>query len=808
MSWGRGTSSRIAARRRLSLLGTAALAALALTAAACASPEQRLERYMTSGAEFLEAGKLGLANVQYLNALKIDDDNVDALKGLATVAEKRGEFEQMFGILQRINRIDPANDAVKLDLAKLHLLANDAAKALDLVDKALAASPRNADALAVKAAIMFRVQNNAEAVDLASKALAIDPNVQEAVAVLAGDRVLAKDFEGALGILDAAIARDDKAPVLQLLRVQVLGNLGRTDDINAAHQGLIAHYPDDADYRRLYATSLIAQENLEEARAQLVEVARILHRQREAKLDVVRIDYRIGGKAKAEGTLRGFIAADSENEDMRFALGAFLRDERDFKGAEAAYQEIVGAKDASIDHILLAKNEIAAIRMLEGRRLDAEKIIAEILAADARNPDALVRRAGFKIDDGAADEAIADLRIAVDERPLSVPARLLLGAAYESKGDFNLAEREFAQAVETAARAAGPSNHFARYLLRRGKRDRAEKILAESIAVDATSADNLKLLAAIRLEDQNWRGAEQAATALRAVNDADGDVNRILGAVYTGLKDYAGAIDVLTKAHQRDALAGRPLATLIQAFVDAGRGADAEAFLKDTIERNPNQYDARILLAQLERASGRGPETIGTLKAAIKLDPLRPEGYEALYGVLTLDGRRLDAGAVIEQAVTVLPDNAGLQVLMADHQIAMEQPDAAIAIYETILARRPSDLIVANNLASLLLERDDAPSIARAAAAAEALKGADNAYFLDTYGWALYRSGRLAEGVAALQRAVEKAPGLVDARYHLGVALLGTGEAARGRAELQAVIDAPGADAGRVADARRRFEQD
>lgn len=808
MGWGRGTSSRLAARQRGSRKGLAALAALTLGATACASPEDRLQRYMTSGAEYLEAGKLGLANVQYLNALKLDEENVAALRGLASVAEKRGEYEQMFGILQRISRIEPANETVKLDLAKLHLLANDAAKALSLVDEVLAASPRHADALAVKAAIMFRVQNNAEAVDLAAKALEINPNVPEAVAVLAGARVLAKDFEGALGVLDAAIARDDKAPVLQLLRVQVLDNLGRTDDINAAYRGLIAQFPDDASYRRLHATSLIAQEKLEEARAQLVEVARILYRQREAKLDVVRIDYRIGGKAKAEATLRGFIAADSEQDEMRFALGAFLRDENDLKGAEAAYQEIIDAKDAELDHMLRAKNEIAALRMLEGRRSDAEKIIAEILAADAKNPDALVRRAGFKIDDGEADDAIADLRIAVNERPESVPARLLLGAAYEKKGDFNLAEREFAQAVEAAGRAADASNHFARYLLRQGKRDRAEKTLAESVAIDASSADNLKLLAAIRLEDQNWRGAEQAANALRAVSNADGDVNRILGAVYTGLKDYAGAIDVLTEAHNSDALSGRPLATLIQAFVDSGRGADAEAFLKDTIERNPNQYDARILLAQLERSAGRSPETIETLKAAIKLDPLRPEAYEALYGVLALGGRRLDAGTVIEQAVTVQPDNVGLQVLMADHLIAMDQPDAAIAIYETILAKRPADLIVANNLASLLLEREDAASVARAAAAAEALKGADNAYFLDTYGWALYRSGRLAEGVAALEQAVEKAPGLVDARYHLGVALLGTGEAARGRAELQAVIDAPGADAGRVADARRRLEQD
>lgn len=787
-----------ASRRRV-----ATIAAALFAATACASPEAKLEKYVSSGEAFLEEERLGVANVQFLNALKIDDRNVRALEGLAKIAELKADFQQMFGILQRIHRIDPTNLDARLTLAKLHLLGNDAEQSLEMVDGVLAENAQNADALAVKAAIMFRVGNSVEAIEYANKALAVKPVSEEAIAVLASERVSAKDFDGALKILDDAIAANSKASVLHLLRIQVLGELGRTEDVNSAYANLIAAYPDDSSYRRLYATTLISQDRLEEAREQLVEVARLHPRLEEAKLDVVRIDFRVGGREKAERTLRAFADAYEEGAEMEFALGAFLREQNDLPAAEAVYHKIIAAKDAEIDHILQAKNELAAIRMLQGKREAAELLLAEILAADAKNPDALIKRSGLRIDDGKIDEAVGDLRVVLNERPENVPARLLLSAAFEKKGDLNLAEREFVEAVNVSNNAAQPSFHFAKFLIRKGDPARAEKVLAESIAADPTSTDNLKLLAAIRLENQNWRGAEEAAAALRAAGEPDEDVGRILGAAYAGLKDYAGAIDVLTKENDRAPLAARPLATLIQAYVDAGRIDEAEKFLAESVDKNPAQYEARVLLGQVRRALGRDAEAIEALNEAIKIDPLRPEAYESTYGHHVMAGRRAEAGALIEQAVAALPDNDGLQILKADHLLATDQPDAAIAIYETILARRPNDLIVANNLATLLIEKNDPESTARAVAAAQALKETENPYMLDTYGWTLFRGGRVEEGIAALEKAVKLEPAMADARLHLGAALKETGAATRAAAELNAVVNSKTASAELVAEARR-----
>lgn len=792
-------------RRRL--IAAAAIAALALGSAACSSPEQKLAGYLKSGGEYLEQGKLGLANVQYQNALKIEDENVSALLGLAKIAEKRSNFDQMFGILQKVRQIDPENLAVKLDLAKLYLLGDDTGSALDLADSALSADPANADAYAVKAAVMFRLQNNAAAVEFAAKALEINPDLAEAIAVQASERIAAEDLDGALAILTAAIEREPKSAVLHILRLQVLKSLGRAEDISAAYEALIAEFTEDANYRRFYAAVLIEEKKFDEARAQLAEVARILPRDRDAKLDVVRIDYRIGGKAKAEETFRKLIAENEDDVDLKLAFGAFLREQSDYQGADDAYHLILKKKGAELNDMLRAKNELSALKLLQGDRPAAEKIISEILAADPVNPDALIKRAGFAIGDEKPDEAIADLRVALGDHPDSAPAHLLMASAFEKKEDFAFAESEYAQAVQVSNKGAQASNLFAKFLIRRGQRDRAERVIADSLALNPMSEENLKMLAGLRLDNQDWRGAEEAANALRNVDSSDDDVSRILGAAYSGLKDYAGAIDVLTKEQERSPLASRPLTTLIQAYVNAGRNDDAKKFLSETIEKNPNFYEAHVLLAQLARVEGRTGEAVAELEKAIGIDPLRTEAYEALYGVRVFERDRDEAGRVIEQAIAAIPDNDGLQILKADHLMAVGDNDGAIAIYETIFARRPGDLIVANNLASLLSDRDDADSLARAVVAAEPLKNSENPYFIDTYGWAAYRGGRKSAGVEALEKAASLAPDLADARYHLGVALIESGEVARGRAELEAFLAAAGANPGRAADARRRLEE-
>ena len=134
------------ANPRSRLMSVLAASAFALTAA-CASPEERVEKYSNDGSEYLAQGELGKANVQFQNALKIDEEHIPSLIGMAQIVEERQDFQNMFGLLQRIIRLDPNQLEAQVKLGKLYLIGSDETEALEYAEKALALDPEDIGAL-------------------------------------------------------------------------------------------------------------------------------------------------------------------------------------------------------------------------------------------------------------------------------------------------------------------------------------------------------------------------------------------------------------------------------------------------------------------------------------------------------------------------------------------------------------------------------------------------------------------------------------------------------------------------------------
>ncbi len=771
-------------------LARIAAALFLTTAAACASPEERVAKYTESGKEYLEKGDLGRANVQFQNALKIDEEHIPALVGLSDIAERRQDFRGMFGVLQRVIRLDPNNVDAQIKIGKIYLIGGDETAALESAETSLTLAPESADALALKAAVFLKLDNAAGAVDFARQALAIDPSNTEAVAVIATERSQSGDPEGALAEVDAALAKKPETAILHLLRLQLLANLGRADEMAAGYRNLIEVYPDVIAYRQLFAGHLMRQKDFAATRRELEEIVRLSPDKVEPILDVVRLDYRLDGADAARKTLKSYVDGAPSNVELQFALAGYLREENDLAGADAVYQALAARKGDS-KTILRARNEIATLRLIEGKKDEAAAIVDEILGADKANTEALVTRAGLKIDAGAYDDAIADLRAVLVDKPDSAPAKMLMATAFEKKGDVEFASSQLAQAVEDAKYAAAPSNFFAKFLMRHNDAPRAEKVLLDSLAASPGSIENLKLLAALQLMQQNWRGAEETAKLIETVSKEEPVVSSILGAAYAGLGDYSGAIEALSEENARAPLAARPLAMLVSAYLKDNRAADAGAMLRSMIAADANNYPARLLLAQVELAAARRSDAEQTLLAAVAAAPKRGEAREALYRLYRSTGRPDEAGRIIDEGLVAAPDSDGLRMLKADFLLAKNDKEGALAIYADVLTRRPRDILAANNFASLTNElRTDAQSRAKALEVAGALDGQQNPYFLDTLGWARHLTGDHAGAVKALEAAAEGAPNHVEIAYHLGAAYLASGDAEKGRAQLEKVVKA------------------
>ena len=143
----------------------------------------------------------------------------------------------------------------------------------------------------------------------------------------------------------------------------------------------------------------------------------------------------------------------------------------------------------------------------------------------------------------------------------------------------------------------------------------------------------------------------------------------------------------------------------------------------------------------------------------------------ALFRSVGSDPARQDeAGKVLEDAVTALPDAAELQWARAGLLERGGDVAGAIAVYEALYAKDSSNLIIANNLASLLSTHfDDAESLERAERIARRLRDSTVPPYQDTYGWIEFRRGHLDEALPAVESAAAALTDDPQVQYHLGM---------------------------------------
>ena len=769
-----------------------AVSVLAL-AAACSSPEQKLERYSQNAAELLAEGDLAKAYIQYQNAIKINEEHVPSLLGLAEIAEQRQDFQAMFGFLQRIVRLDPTQVEAQVKIGKLYLIGSDETTALEQAEKALAIEPENLNAKALKAGVLMKIGDNAGAVELARDILAKDPANAEAVTVLATDYSVNGDYDAALAELDKALAIDPQMAMLQLLRIHLLKKVGRTEEARAGYATLIDLFPEQSAYRRVYASELIRDKDYEGAREQLEAIVSIEPDNFDAKLDVIRAVKVASGSAAAEAKLQSYISDDPGNSKLKLWLSDFYVSEGDKEKAKDVLNELASGKDQDV--ALQAKNKITTLMLGDGDREGATALINEILEADERNTDALIKRAAIQIEAEQYDQAIVNLRTALDNSPDSYDAMLLMSAAFEKQDNFSFAQAELAKAYEGSKRDAKVANHFARFLLRRKNTSRAEEVLVSSLASHPGNIENLRLLASIRLVTQNWRGAEEVGVLLEQAGDKSALASNIKSAAYVGLEDFDSVIETLSARSETAPLDTRPLAALVNAYIREERTDEAEALLLRMLETDPENYAAKLSLARVYSVKSDFPKFEAALNSATETNPDRAEAYELLYRSYLGAGRRADAAALIERGLRAAPDNDALRVFKADVLLQEGDREGALALYTDLLETRPNDQIIANNFVSLSSDlRSDPASIAKALEVSKKIEGLDNPFYRDTVGWAHYRAGDYATAIDFLTKALTDAEGNAEMLYHLGAAQLASGDVEAGRANLEKALSAGGAN--------------
>ena len=396
----------------------------------------------------------------------------------------------------------------------------------------------------------------------------------------------------------------------------------------------------------------------------------------------------------------------------------------------------------------------------------------------------------MRLDEGKFDEAIADARQALAEKPAAVNTLELLALALERSGSIELAEERLADAVKASKLEPAVVLRYAEFLRRRGAFDRADDLLTRASAQRPNDSGLLAALAQVRLKREDWEGAQKIAEALEKLGDQSGVADHILGTALAGQNKLDESIHAFQSAYQATPAAVQPMYSLVGTYLRAKKFAEAETFLNSVLKASPANAEALVLLGSLQASRDAGDQAVASFRKAIESQPENPTGYTALARFHLGQNDLVAAETEVRAGLDKMPGQFALRLTLAGILEQKKDPEAAIGEYESLLRDYPDALVVVNNLASLLSDyRSDKDSLERAHALALRLQGGQAPHFRDTTGWIKYLKGDYRQALSHLEQAVQELPGVALVRYHLGLTHAALEQKAKAEEHLKKAIE-------------------
>lgn len=814
---------------------------------ACENSKDKAVRHLASALQLAEAGDGDRALVEFRNVFQLDAQNLEAHRAFAAFLARRGDLAGAFAQYRTVIDASPADQEALRGAATTAAQMNNWPDAATQASALLALRPGDGEMTAIQTAAAYAeaaakgdAAGRAKAAEAARAQLAARPDDLYLHRVLIDNLTQDGDTDGALAALAAAQKLFPDEPGLYGLRVSLLAAKDDKPGVEATLLEMDAKFPDPAIGQALMRW-YVGTGQVDKAEAWLrsrteapgeaglrarMQMVLFLRQFRGPEAALAEIDAALklvpdqpsGTPAPAAeaGTGAGASAGAGAGAStggpvvtatgLRVLRASILYDTGQADPAIGAMKEIL-AKALPGDETRVVKVTLARMLLTSGDRVQSRALVEEVLAEDKGNVEALKLKSGWAIDEDRTDDAIAMLRSALEAAPRDAQTMTLLAMAYGRAGNRELQADMLAQAVDASGKAPEESLRYANLLAADQKYLPAESLLVEALRLAPDNLDLLGALGDLYLRMKDWPRAEGVAVRLE---DLGGEpalaiARRLRPAILAGRNDVGAAVDYLkglaeSSGDLRDQMA------LISAYLAQGKASEARTLAEGLLAKAPGSTDARLVLASVKGATGDGAGAMEDYRAILAQTPKEARAWIALVRQSVQTKGQPSAEPVIDEALAQLPDQPDLLLMKASVLELRQDIDGAIAIYDRLYAINSDNLIVANNLASLIATwKTDPPSLDRAWAVARRLNGTTVAPFADTYGWLAHLRGQSAEALPYLDLAAKGLDGDPMVHFHYAEVLKAQGKAEEARAQYARVLDLVPPDDSRafVATARK-----
>jgi tetratricopeptide (TPR) repeat protein len=717
----------------------------------------------------LEMGDLANAEVSLRRALSQQPDNLPALQTMARVMDMRGQRQQALRMLRDAYRVSPGDASLRTQYLAYEQQHGDADAALKMRQSLAQSVPTDLTNRQMLALMLAERGDKDVAYTLIDALVEQYPEVRQNLAAAALVRRAAGDPQAGKQLLLTHVQdKGDKAHVEDWIMLgRYLLTLGEPDEALAAFR-----------------------------RGQTVEDDKVRRATRHIAA------YYFGARQFDRALPHYKVLWQSDPDDQAIALQyveSLLR-VGDVDESARVLAEATKRFPPSVNAMLLS----AQIAQQQG---DASAVRAALDKAVELAPlrgAVYYERARMQLDAGAPTKGvIADLQQAIKLDPTLLEAYRLLAAQYAKVGDRELAIRQLTTLIDLNPDEV-PGRISLSELYMQGNDLVALKALLDDAA--RRMPDNAvwqRLLA--RLAQVQGRMSD-AVAHLRRVWELE-PTDTSLASLVRSMVANDQLADALKLMHDMPQVVQASVTVQslqAQALAMAGETDKSRAAFRAAMKNSTTADQVMIIARQMK-------ESLGEADTLAAIEELSRGGATKKYTLarirLELDAQRYDA--VLAQAA-LLPDNVltkdevASRLRMEGYALMMlGRDERAAEVYRRAIAADASDISSMNNLAYLLNERLNKPQDALPLAEEAAKRLPDSPNVLDTYGWVLFKLGRIDDSYRVLTQAVERGASASNL-LHLAESQLARGDDRQGRATLRRAADV--AKDGTDATLRRRID--
>lgn len=763
---------------------------LAGALAACDSAEDRAETHFQRGLALLAEGEAAKAQIEFRNTLRLDASHVEARYQMATHLRATNNIRGAVGQYRGILELDRNHVPARRELAQIMLVADQIDEAERHVVIAFENAPDDPVVRAVKASVDYKRGNREDGVAMARGVIDEVPDSITARLVLVADAMDGRRLDDALTQVDAGLEHAPEDLSLNVVRLGLLEERQDLEGVGEQLKRLVEYFPRADQFREALGRWHTYKGDYDAAEAQYRAISRNNPDDVQKALDVARFINAVHGPLRARAELEALAREEGAKVEFDLAVAALDIQDGDEPAAAARLDAVIERHGDTLDGFK-GMIERAKIHIRNREYEQGDALLARILARDPKNQDALLLRASRWL---AADEpqnAIDDLRLALDVAPGNVQIMLMLANAYERNGNRELAQERMAQAVQTSEHQPDVALRYVQALVADDKIGVAESVLNSALRRHPQNRDLTIALGQVKLRQSDWRAATQIAGQLRIVDPDDPVAERMEAAALLGQRRFDEGADILRSLVQDDVQDPDSVVALVRALLAGGDIDRARAFLTERLERVPDDATALVLLASIQSSLGQLDEAEGNLKKAIEFDPANAGAYASLARIYNSQGRGELVSETLARGLELNEQDISLRLTRAMQLEREGRIDEAIEIYAELYRERPNAAVIANNFASLLADHryQDPEQLQRAFNIARRFRDTQQPYLQDTYGWLLHLTGDNAGAIRYVLPAADQLRTNPVVQYHAGMVLYTAGQIEQARARLQRALE-------------------